>query len=76
MLLSVQLPLTVFMQIWLTSSPKVMGTYANKPFTKGLLYAVGFIVTALICIFYMLVCNKIMMRYELKRFSLAEPFNY
>ena len=47
MLLSVQLPLTVFMQIWLTSSPKVMGTYANKPFTKGLLYAVGFIVTAL-----------------------------
>jgi manganese transport protein len=24
-----------------------MGTYANKPFTKGLLYAVGFIVTAL-----------------------------
>ena len=47
MLLSVQLPLTVFMQIWLTSSPKVMGTYANKPFTKGLLYAVGIIVTAL-----------------------------
>ena len=74
MLLSVQLPLTVFMQIWLTSSPKVMGTYANKPFTKGLLYAVGFIVTALKFVsFYMLVCNKIMMRYELKRFSLAEP---
>ena len=24
-----------------------MGTYANKPFTKGLLYTVGFIVTAL-----------------------------
>lgn len=47
MLLSVQLPLTVFMQIWLTSSPKVMGTYANKPFTKVLLYVVGFIVTAL-----------------------------
>ena len=47
MLLSVQLPLTVFMQIWLTSSKKVMGEYANKPFTKSLLYAVGIIVTAL-----------------------------
>lgn len=47
MLLSVQLPLTVFMQIWLTSSPQVMGVYANKPFTKILLYGVGIIVTAL-----------------------------
>ncbi|HUI92087.1 MAG TPA: Nramp family divalent metal transporter [Chitinivibrionales bacterium] len=32
MLLSIQLPITVCLQIYLTSSKKVMGKYANRPF--------------------------------------------
>jgi manganese transport protein len=47
MILSMQLPITVFMQIRLTSSSKVMGPYANKPMTKYLLYAIGAVVAVL-----------------------------
>ncbi len=47
MLLSVQLPITVFLQIKLTSSERVMGTYKNSGIEKLLLYLVAFIVTAL-----------------------------
>lgn len=47
MALSVQLPFTIFLQVRLTSSEKVMGKYRNKPFTKYLLYAIGGIVTVL-----------------------------
>jgi manganese transport protein len=47
MLLSVQLPITVFLQVYLTSSEKVMGKYKNKPLTRFTLYAVGAVVTAL-----------------------------
>lgn len=36
--LSIQLPITVILLVTLTSSPKVMGEYANKGFTKGLLW--------------------------------------
>lgn len=46
-LLSLQLPLTVFMQIWLTSSPKVMGRYANSPALKAVLVLIGVVVTVL-----------------------------
>ena len=47
MLLSIQLPFTVFLQVYLTSSKKVMGKYANsKPLTI-LLLAIGLIVTFL-----------------------------
>ncbi|MFR9165824.1 MAG: Nramp family divalent metal transporter [Dysgonomonas sp.] len=46
-ILSLQLPITVFLQVKLTSSKEVMGKYANKPFTKFLLYAIAIIVTVL-----------------------------
>jgi manganese transport protein len=45
--LSIQLPFTVFLQVYLTSSPAVMGKYKNSGFTKFLLYAIGGIVTLL-----------------------------
>ena len=47
MILSIQLPITIFLQIYLTSSPQVMGKYANKLRTKVLLYAIAAIVTGL-----------------------------
>ncbi len=43
--LSMQLPFTIFTQLYLTSSRRVMGTYANKPFTKIILWAIGLTVT-------------------------------
>lgn len=46
-LLSLQLPITVFAQIWLTSSPRVMGKYANGPVLKAVLALIGLVVTAL-----------------------------
>lgn len=46
-ILSVQLPITVFLQVRLTSSKKVMGKYANSLFTKILLYGIALIVTFL-----------------------------
>jgi len=46
-LLSLQLPVTVFLLIWLTSSPKVMGKYANSKPLVALLLAIGATVTAL-----------------------------
>ena len=47
MILSIQLPFTIFLQVKLTSSEKVMGKYKNSPFTKWLLYTIGAIVTVL-----------------------------
>ncbi|MGH4117723.1 Nramp family divalent metal transporter [Clostridium sp.] len=47
MLLSIQLPITIFLQIYLTSSKKVMGKYANSRFDKIALWIIGLIVTAL-----------------------------
>ncbi len=46
-LLSVQLPITIFLQIYLTSSSKVMGKYANTPWLKKTLLLIGAIVTFL-----------------------------
>lgn len=46
-ILSLQLPITVFLQVRLTSSEKVMGKYANKPLTKWTLYSIATIVTVL-----------------------------
>ena len=40
-LLSIQLPLTVILQIYLTSSPKVMGHHANTTMGKILLWAIA-----------------------------------
>ncbi|MFP5239006.1 MAG: Nramp family divalent metal transporter [Acidobacteriota bacterium] len=39
--LSVQLPFTVLLQLYLTSSKKVMGKWANKPSTTALLAAIA-----------------------------------
>jgi manganese transport protein len=47
MLLSIQLPITIFMQVWLTSSEKVMGKYKNGRLLKIFLYGIGSFVTVL-----------------------------
>jgi manganese transport protein len=47
MILSIQLPFTIFLQVYLTSSEKVMGKYKNSVFSKYLLYSIGAIVTVL-----------------------------
>ncbi|MDR0297256.1 MAG: Nramp family divalent metal transporter [Streptococcaceae bacterium] len=46
-LLSVQLPITIFTQIYLTSSQKVMGKYKNVWYTKTILLIVGAFITVL-----------------------------
>jgi len=47
MMLSIQLPITIFSQVYLTSSVKVMGKYKNSTALKISLYALGAIVTVL-----------------------------
>jgi len=47
MILSIQLPITVFLQIYLTSSEKVMGKHKNTTFTNVLLIAIGILLTVL-----------------------------
>ncbi len=47
MVLSIQLPFTVFLQVCLTSSRKVMGQYANSRWSSFVLYAIATIVTVL-----------------------------
>lgn len=47
MLLSIQLPITIFLQIYLTSSKKVMGKFANSRVDKTLLWAIAAVVTIL-----------------------------
>lgn len=44
MVLSMQLPLTIFLQLYLTSSKKVMGKYANTKWTFFLLLLIGSLV--------------------------------
>lgn len=46
-ILSMQLPITVFVQLRLTSSKEVMGKYANSTSTKYTLYIIASIVTLL-----------------------------
>jgi len=47
MALSIVLPFTIFVQVYLTSSKKVMGKYANKTYLKILLYAIAATVSGL-----------------------------
>jgi manganese transport protein len=47
MVLSIQLPFTVFLQVSLTSSQKVMGKYVNNPWNTAFLYSLAAIVTIL-----------------------------
>lgn len=46
-ILSIQLPITIFLQIYLTSSRQVMGKYANKLRLKIILAIIGIIVSLL-----------------------------
>ena len=46
-LLSLQLPVTVFSQVWLTSNPCVMGRYANGRALRAALVLIGLVVTVL-----------------------------
>lgn len=47
MILSIQLPITIFLQIYLTSSIKVMGKYRNTKTDKTLLWILGIIISIL-----------------------------
>lgn len=47
MILSMQLPLTIFLQIYLTSSKKIMGKFVNSVKEKILLWVIGIVVTGL-----------------------------
>ena len=47
MILSIQLPVTIFSQVYLTSSEKVMGKYKNRTVMKYVLYGLGAVVTVL-----------------------------
>lgn len=47
MVLSIQLPFTVFLQVGLTSSRKVMGKYVNSRWSSFILYAIAATVTIL-----------------------------
>jgi len=47
MILSIQLPFTIFLQVYLTSSKKVMGKYVNTLLTKSLLTIIAIIVSYL-----------------------------
>lgn len=47
MILSIQLPFTVFLQVGLTSSRRVMGVYANSRWSTFVLYSIAIVVSAL-----------------------------
>lgn len=47
MILSIQLPFTIFLQVGLTSSRKVMGQYVNSKWSTFVLYAIAAVVTVL-----------------------------
>ena len=47
MVLSLQLPFTVFLQVSLTSSSRVMGKYVNSRWSSGVLYFIASVVTVL-----------------------------
>ena len=47
MVLSIQLPFTIFLQVWLTSSRRVMGPYANSRWSTWVLYAMAVVVSVL-----------------------------
>lgn len=47
MILSIQLPITIFLQIYLTSSKKIMGKYKNSRANKISLWVLGIIISLL-----------------------------
>ena len=52
MFLSIQLPVTIFLQIYLTSSKKLMGKFVNSRLDQIMLWLIGFIVAALNIMFF------------------------
>ncbi len=59
MALSIQLPFTVFLQVYLTSSKRVMGKFKNTHFTNVILLILGAVVTALNgLLFFHLLTNR------------------
>lgn len=46
-IMSMQLPITIFFQIYVTSSKKIMGVYRNSSFTNILLWAMGLAISIL-----------------------------
>ena len=57
MFLSLQLPITIFLQLYMTSSRKVMGQYANHTYTNVLLWGIGIVVTVM-NIYLLIVGNR------------------
>lgn len=56
MILSIQLPFTIFLQVYLTSSEKVMGKYKNSTYSKVILNLLGLIVACLnVALFWSLI---------------------
>jgi len=56
MILSIQLPFTIFLQVYLTSSEKVMGKYKNSTYSKVILNLLGLIVAGLnVALFWSLI---------------------
>lgn len=56
MILSIQLPFTIFLQVYLTSSEKVMGKYKNSTYSKVILNLLGIIVACLnVALFWSLI---------------------
>lgn len=47
MFLSLQLPITIFVQLFMTSSRRVMGQYTNRTFTNIILWGIGIVVTGM-----------------------------
>ena len=47
MFLSLQLPITIFLQLFMTSSRRVMGQYTNRTFTNIILWSIGIVVTGM-----------------------------
>lgn len=47
MFLSLQLPVTIFLQLYMTSSRHIMGQYVNRTFTNIVLWGIGIIVTVM-----------------------------
>ena len=47
MFLSLQLPITIFLQLFMASSRRVMGQYTNRTFTNIILWGIGIVVTGM-----------------------------
>ena len=47
MFLCLQLPITIFLQLFMTSSRRVMGQYTNRTFTNIILWGIGIVVTGM-----------------------------